>query len=195
MREPACKVPVPPIVKGGWRRCRLDEQSEREFLEFVAARTHVLFRMAYALTGHQQSAEDLLQSALATCALRWRQINGHPEPYVRKVMYHEQVSWWRRRRRYTELSMAQVPDRMVAHDPSHDAALKLTLHRALARLGARQRAVLVLRYLEDLSEGEVARIMGCSESTVGSQASRALARLRQLAPELRELLTAEEVTG
>jgi RNA polymerase sigma-70 factor (sigma-E family) len=173
----------------------LDEQSEREFLEFVAARTHALFRMAYALTGHQQAAEDLLQSALATCALRWRQISDHPEPYVRKVMYHEQVSWWRRRRRYTEMSVAVVPEQPVERDPSHDTALKLTLHRALARLGPRQRAVLILRYLEDLSESEVARIMGCSESTVGSQASRALARLRQLAPELRELLTAEEVTG
>src|SRR6266511_1556869 len=82
---------------GGWRRCRLDKESEREFLEFVAARTHALFRMAYALTGNQQAAEDLLQSALATCAIRWRQINDRPEPYVRKVMYHEQVSWWRRR--------------------------------------------------------------------------------------------------
>src|SRR6266545_3429277 len=140
---------------GGWRRCRLDKESEREFLEFVAARTHALFRMAYALTGNQQAAEDLLQSALATCAIRWRQINDRPEPYVRKVMYHEQVSWWRRRRRYTELSMAVVPDRAVEPDPSHDTVLKLTLHRALARLGVRQRAVLVLRYLEDLSVREV----------------------------------------
>jgi RNA polymerase sigma-70 factor (sigma-E family) len=173
----------------------VDEHAEREFREFVAARTHSLFRVAYALTGHQQGAEDLLHSALARCAGRWRQIGDHPEPYLRKVMYHEHVSWWLRRRRYTELPVAVVPDRAAAGDLSHDATLKLTLHGALARLGPRQRAVLVLRYLEDLSEAEVARIMGCTESTVGSQTLRALARLRQLAPELRELLTAEEVSG
>ena len=169
----------------------MDSRSEREFLDFVTARSHVLFRVAFALTGHQQAAEDLLQSALAKTAARWRRIEGAPEPYVRKILYHDHVSWWRRRSS-AELPVAAIPDRGGGRDLSHDAVLRLTVARALLRLGPRQRAVLVLRFLEDLSEAEVARIMGCSPGTVGSQTSRALARLRQLAPELREFTTAAE---
>ncbi len=170
----------------------MDAAAEREFLEFVAARTHVLFRVAYALTGHQQAAEDLLQSALAKAAGRWRRINGEPEPYIRKIMYNEHVSWWRRRSS-SEVPVAEIPDRGGGRDFSHDTALRLTVTQALRRLGPRQRAVLVLRFLEDLSEQEVARIMGCSPGTVGSQTSRALARLREIAPELRDLRMPEEV--
>jgi RNA polymerase sigma-70 factor (sigma-E family) len=170
----------------------VEEQAEREFLDFVTARSHALFRVAYALTGHQQAAEDLLQSALAKCASRWRRIEGAPEPYVKKIMYHEHVSWWRRRSS-SELPVSEVPDRSTGRDLGHDAALRLTVMQALLRLAPRQRAVLVLRFLEDLSEGEVARIMGCAPGTVASQTSRALARLRELAPELRDLAHAEEV--
>jgi RNA polymerase sigma-70 factor (sigma-E family) len=171
---------------------RVDSRSEREFLDFVTARSHALFRVAFALTGHQQAAEDLLQSALAKTALRWRSIESGPEAYVRKVLYHEHVSWWRRRSS-AELPVAVIPDRGGSRDLSQDAILRLTVTRALLRLGRRQRAVLVLRFLEDLSEAEVARIMGCSPGTVASQTSRALARLRQLAPELREFTTPREV--
>lgn len=169
----------------------MDPQSEQDFLDFVAARSASLFRAAYALTGHQHSAEDLLQTALAKTALRWHRLDGDAEPYVRRVMYHEQVSWWRRRR-YQETVMADVPDRPAA-DATNATLLRMSIQRALAQLGPRQRAVVVLRYLEDLSEREVADIMGCTEKTVASQASRAMARLRQVAPELRELLTAEEI--
>jgi RNA polymerase sigma-70 factor (sigma-E family) len=164
---------------------------ERQFLDFVAARSTSLFRTAYALTGHQQAAEDLMQTALAKTAARWGRVED-PAAYVRRLMYHEQVSWWRRNRvRETELT--ELNDRATGSDMSHGPLLRITLLQALQRLGARQRAVLVLRYFEDLSEREAAAIMGCAEKTVASQASRALARLREIAPELRELLVPEEV--
>lgn len=169
----------------------MDANSEREFLEFVSVRTHALFRTAYALTGHQQTAEDLLQTALTKTAARWRHIRGDAEPYVKRVMYHEQVSWWRRKR-LKETSMGVVPEPPAAPDGTDAPLLRLTLQRALLQLAPRQRAVLVLRYLEDQSEQQVAVIMGCTTSTVASQSSRALARLREIAPELRELLTLEE---
>src|SRR2546423_1255332 len=115
---------------------RVDSRSEREFLDFVTARSHALFRVAFALTGHQQAAEDLLQSALAKTAARWRRIEGAPEPYVRKILYHEHVSWWRRRSS-AELPVAAIPDRGGGRDLSHDAVLRLTVARALLRLGPR----------------------------------------------------------
>ncbi len=169
----------------------MDAVQERQFLDFVAARSTALFRTAYAMTGHQQTAEDLLQSALAKTAARWGRVTD-PAAYVRRVMYHEQASWWRRKR-VQETELTPGDDRAVGSDLSHGPLLRITLLQALQRLGPRQRAVLVLRYFEDLSEREAAQIMGCAEKTVASQASRALARLREIAPELRELLTPEEV--
>jgi RNA polymerase sigma-70 factor (sigma-E family) len=170
----------------------VDAQSEREFREFVAARSHTLFRAAYALTGQQQSAEDLVQVALIRTAGRWRRIRGAPEVYARKIIYHEHVSWWRRRSS-REQPVRVLPERPVA-DGAGAAVVRLTLQQALRQLAPRQRAVLVLRFLEDLSERDVAAALGCSPSTVGSQTFRALARLRQLAPELRGLLDWEEIT-
>ncbi|GAA0794041.1 SigE family RNA polymerase sigma factor [Spirilliplanes yamanashiensis] len=158
--------------------------TEQEFLAFVAAATPALFRVAYALTGQQQAAEDLLQSALERVAARWRRIDD-PGAYARTVMYHEQISWWRRWKR-REVVVARPPER-VADDPAAGVALRLSLRAALDRLGPRQRAVLVLRYLEDRPEAEVARLLGCSPKTVASQASRGLARLRELCPELGSL--------
>ena len=152
-------------------------ETERQFLEFADAATPALFRIAYALTGQQQAAEDLLQSALERVAARWQRIDD-PTAYARIVMYHEQIAWWRRFQR-REVVTADVPERTSA-DPAHQVALRLSLRAALDRLGPRQRAVLVLRYLEDRSEAEVAVLLGCSAKTVASQASRGLARLRQL---------------
>jgi len=156
----------------------VDKQAERDFTEFVTQRTGALFRMAYALTGNQHAAEDLLQNALAKAALRWRGIRGEAEPYVRRIMYHDAVSHWRWRRRHRETSTAAPPDRRL-EDRSGDVDLRLALRDALLRLPPRQRAVLVLRYLDDLSEQQVADMLGCSTGTVGSQASRALANLRR----------------
>jgi RNA polymerase sigma-70 factor (sigma-E family) len=160
----------------------VDPTTRREFLEFCRARTSTLFRVAYGFTADQQLAEDLLQTALERTARRWERIDD-PEAYVRRVMYHEFISWWRRWRR-RETSVAEPPDRPDPADPTEAADLRRSLRAALLRLGPRQRAVIVLRYLEDYSEREVAEILGCAPSTVSSQASRALARLRELCPEL-----------
>jgi RNA polymerase sigma-70 factor (sigma-E family) len=169
----------------------MDAVAEREFLEFARTRTVALLRSAYALTGQQQNAEDLVQAALAKTATGWRRIRTDPEPYARKVLYHEFASWWRRRSTH-EAPTERVPDRLAA-DSTTASMVRLVLYGGLSRLGHRQRAVLVLRYLEDRSEREVAEILGCRPGTVASQTSRALARLRVVAPELRELLEVEGV--
>jgi RNA polymerase sigma-70 factor (sigma-E family) len=155
-----------------------------EFREFVAARGPALFRVALALTGGHHAAEDLLQGALERTFARWRQVRGDPEPYVRSAMYHAQVSIWRRRRTLRELSVGQVPDRPDKRDDIRTADQRLAIRQALQRLGPRQRAVLVARFYEDLSEEQTAALLGCTAGTVRSQLHRALARLRQIAPEL-----------
>ncbi len=164
----------------------MDEPARREFVDFVTARTGALFRVAYALTERQHLGEDLLQSALEKVAVRWHRIED-PERYVKRVMYHEYVSWWRRRRRETAFLDTALADSSQGADPTDHAAmvdLRHAVRQALAKLTPRQRAVLVLRYLEDCSETEVARMLDCSPSTVSSMASRALRRLRTLCPEL-----------
>ncbi|SRR6266536_454737 len=159
------------------------------FREFVAARGGALSRSAYLLTGDHQLAEDLLQTALARTAAHWRRVAaGDPEAYVRRAMINERTSWWRRRRSGVEVPagvgvLDSRPVRSVA-DASETVLRRMTLTAALARLPARQRAVIVLRFFDDLSEAATADVLGCSIGTVKSQAHDALARLRALAPEL-----------
>lgn len=160
----------------------MNAQTQQEFLDFVEAATPALFRVAYALTGQQHAAEDLLQTALERVVRSWRRIDD-PSAYAKTVMYHEYVAWWRRWRR-REQPVAVPPERSGAGDTAREVALRQALHAALRQLGPRQRAVLVLRYLEDRSEQEVAALLGCSSKTVSSQASRALARLRSLCGDL-----------
>ncbi|WP_163512475.1 SigE family RNA polymerase sigma factor [Fodinicola acaciae] len=160
---------------------------EREFLDFVAYRGTAMFRTAYALTGDRHAAEDLIQTALARTALRWAKVHTSPEAYVRRVMYHECVTGWRRK----HFAETPLTDDHAVPDHSDRTLIRMSLQKALRLLAPKQRAVIVLRFLEDLSERQVADIIGCSESTVGSQTSRALARLRELAPELRELFHQE----
>jgi RNA polymerase sigma-70 factor (sigma-E family) len=164
----------------------MDSLAEREFRDYVAARQSALFRVALMLTGHREDAEDLLQTALIKLALHWTRLtgSGSPDAYVRKILYHQQVNHWRRRGRRPEYVTAQPPDPAAMADPTGDSALRLTLERVLGRLTRRQRAVVVLRYYEDLPEAEVAQILGCSVGTVRSQTHRTLARLRVLCPEL-----------
>ena len=157
----------------------MTDQEREEFREFVAARSSSLLRTAYLMTGTRADAEDLLQTALAKTFVAWRRVReaDNPEAYVRRVMLNTRTSSWRRRK-VAEQPYADVPDR-----PGDDAYAQTDLHdalwRALGTLGRRQRAVLVLRYYEQLSEAEIADALGISVGTVKSQASRALATLRE----------------
>ncbi|WP_345392127.1 SigE family RNA polymerase sigma factor [Nonomuraea salmonea] len=161
----------------------VDAADEHLFREFVAARSPALMRLGYLLTGgDQHAAEDLVQTALAKLAGRWRRVAA-PEAYVRQIMYRQQVSWWRASVRRPEVVQASPPER-AARDAHHQSELRLVLRSALSRLTARQRAVLVLRYFEDLPEQDVAKMLGCTVGTVRSTAHRSLARLREIAPEL-----------
>lgn len=156
----------------------MDDSARREFAEFAAARSGALIRVAYVLTGDQDAAEDLLQTALTKAAACWGRIHSSPDAYVRQVMYREQVSGWRRRARHRETTMAEVPDQAAAAAGT-SAEIRLSLQQALRALPAGKRAVLVLRYFEDLPESQVASILGCSVGTVRSQTYKALTQLRQ----------------
>ncbi len=150
------------------------------FEEFVAARRPALLRTAYLLTGSHADAEDLVQTTLLRVVPHWRRIAATPEPYVRRVLARESVTRWRGRR-WRERLVARAPD--VPTGPTNE---RLALRGALARLSPRQRAVLVLRYYEDLTEVATAEALGISIGTVKSHARDGLARLRELAPEFLE---------
>ena len=143
------------------------------FDDFVAARSRALLRTAYLLTHDHALAEDLLQTALTKAWFAWRRIDGDPEPYVRRILVNTYASWWRRKwngERPTE----EVPEPATAEPGSEPT----DLWRAMERLPRRQRAVVVLRYVEDLTEVQTADVLGCSVGTVKSQCSKALAKLR-----------------
>lgn len=155
------------------------------FREFVQARRNALSRTAFFLTGDTASAEDLLQEALTKTVARWRHVSsgGNPEAYVKQVMLNEVRSRWRARQRRQIVSVANVPDQ--PGDDEHAGAVDRTaLARALRQLAPRQRAALYLRYYEDRSQVEIARMLDCSVGTVKSQLHHALERLRAIAPEL-----------
>ena len=156
------------------------------FDQFVHARGPALARTAYLLTGDHHLAEDLVQTALVQAAKHWERIETSPEAYVRRTMYHQNISWWRRRK-LTETPLESYD----APAPAADPTVRLTLEQALRRLTPRQRTVLVLRFYEDLTEVETARALQLSTSTVKSTTRQALARLRVLEPELAELIGAD----
>ena len=146
-----------------------------DFEEFVVARSGALLRTAYLLTGDHHDAEDLVQSALIKVVPKWARIKDHPESYVRQVLARESVSRWRGRR-WREVSTDVVPEAM--HHPSADCSDRIALLEDLRRLSPRQRAVLVLRYFDDLTEADTAAALGISVGTVKSQVRDALAHLR-----------------
>lgn len=147
-----------------------------EFSAFVSARTPALLRTAYLLTGDWAAGEDLLQTTLEQCWRRWNRLGEHPEPYVRQAMLRTFLSW-RRRRWNGETPTEELPE-VVAADATADYDEREQLWRALQRLPRGQRAVIVLRYFDDLSEQETATALGISVGTVKSQSSKALAALR-----------------
>jgi RNA polymerase sigma-70 factor (sigma-E family) len=173
---PGCGASIPlGDREGAW-------VATEELRSFVQRRYAALLRTAYLLTGSHEQAEDLVQSALLAVMSRWRRVE-QPEAYLRRVMVNLLVAR-ARRRRVVEVLTAVLPDRPVATD---EPAVPDEVWTAVRSLPARMRAVLVLRYWEDLSEAQVAEVLGCSVGSVKSQASRGLARLR-------ELLTAAGVT-
>ena len=143
------------------------------FDDFVAARSRALLRTAYLLTHDHALAEDLLQTSLAKAWFAWKRIDGNPEPYVRRILVNTYASWWRRKWN-GEHPTEDLPER-VAEEPGAEPT---DLWRAMERLPRRQRAVVVLRYFEDLTEVQTAELLGCSVGTVKSQCSKALAKLR-----------------
>ena len=157
---------------------------EVELRDFVSARGAALSRTAYLLTGDHQAAEDLVQETYVVLVRRWQKSGtADPEAYVRRILYSRFVDGWRRRRRrLTELPCASPPD-APGGDEAGAATDRLTLQGALARLTPKQRAVLVLRFYEDLTEAQTAAALGTSPNTVKSQARVALQRLRELVPD------------
>ena len=150
--------------------------SDVEFEEFVLTRSPALLRTAYLLVRDLQLAEDLLQTSLAKAWFAWNRVDGDPEPYVRRILVTTSVSWWRQRWTH-ETPTAVVPERSMPEGSAwpHDGD---EVWNALGRLPRRQRAVVVLRYVEDRTEAETADLLGCSVGTVKSQCFKALAKLR-----------------
>lgn len=156
------------------------------FDAFVAARSRALLRTAYLLTRDHALAEDLVQTALAKAWFHWSRIRtDDPEPYVRRILVTTYSSWWRRR--WT----GEIPTDELPESPAPAGEDRVDLWDALGRLPRRQRAVVVLRFYEDLTEAETARLMGCAVGTVKSQAAKALAKLR-LDPALASVASADQ---
>ncbi|MFI7697808.1 SigE family RNA polymerase sigma factor [Nonomuraea sp. NPDC049480] len=151
------------------------------FREFVATHQRSLMRTAYLLTGDAHLAEDLLQSVLLKVLRRWPKHVASPQAYARKALVNQYISW-RRRPARAELPSAEPPEQSYSSEDS--TVVKLAVRQALAQLPPRQRAVIILRYYEDLTEHETAKLLNCSIGTVKSHAHHAMARLRVLAPEL-----------
>ena len=171
---------------------RIDRHAD--FTAFAQACQLRMLRAAYLICGDRHLAEDLVQAALVKVALRWRQVrDGQPEAYLRTILYRDAVSWWRRQRR--EIPVAEPPGHAGRDDETEPAQLRVIFARALARLTPRQRAILVLRYFEDHTEARTAEVMGIAVGTVKSQTSVALRRLRELAPELADLVREENGGG
>ena len=156
-----------------------DAARDADFEAYMSARQPSLLRTAYLLTGDQHTAEDLVQTALAKLYLSWDKVHdrGLMDGYVRRILVNENNSLWRRAWKRREVSTDTLPDHQSVVDTPDDGR-SAALWEFVQTLPRKQRAVVVLRYYEDLSEAEVADILGISVGTVKSQASRALAGLR-----------------
>ena len=162
-----------------------DVDGAASFTLWASERQHALLRTAVLLCGDHHRAEDLVQDALTKVAVRWSRLRDqHPDAYARQVMVRTNISWWRKRRREV---LVDGHDETSA-GPAAVVDRRLLLDRALAQLTPRQRATIVLRFYDDLTERDTAEALGVSVGTVKRQTHAALARLREAAPELAELL-------
>ena len=146
-----------------------------DFEEFVVVCSDRLLRTAYLLTRDPALAEDLLQTALTKAWFAWRRLDEQPEPYVHTILVNTYATWWRRKWR-GERPTGELPERGQVTGDGPETRHDLWV--ALGRLPRRQRAVVVLRFFDDLSEADTAEVLGCSVGTVKSQTSKALAKLR-----------------
>ncbi|MFJ2827785.1 SigE family RNA polymerase sigma factor [Streptomyces sp. NPDC087263] len=162
----------------------MNADEEREFREFVAARSKSLLHTAYLLTGDWEQGRDLLQTALASTARRWSKLRDRqqPETYVRRAIYHAQVDRFRLlswgRETVTDTLPEQPSGQVGGGDWAETVVQRQDIMAALRRLPKRQRAVIVLRYFEDQPDAEIAAILGVAQGTVRSQTHKALATLR-----------------
>ncbi|MEU7845744.1 SigE family RNA polymerase sigma factor [Micromonospora sp. NPDC049114] len=150
------------------------------FEEYVGSRGPALVRLARLLTGDEHRAEDLTQEVLSQAYVHWRRISraDRPDVYVRRMLVNANNSWWRRRSN-REVVIDAVGDRPHRGDVGGEAADRDEMWRLILALPGRQRAVLVLRYYEDLDDATIAQILNCSPVTVRTHAMRALANLRE----------------
>ena len=160
-----------------------EQARDAEFSAYMAARQPALLRTAYLLTGDRATAEDLVQTALAKLYLSWDKVRdrGSLDGYVRRILVNEHNSLWRRAWKRTEVTTEVLPEHSVLDE--YDDGRVAAVWELVRTLPRKQRAVVVLRYYEHLSEAEIAHTLGISPGTVKSQASRALATLRERVPE------------
>jgi RNA polymerase sigma-70 factor (sigma-E family) len=160
----------------------VNPDAERDYGDFVVARSQALCRFAYLLCGDWHRAEDAVQTALTKLYVAWNRIRdrGAVEPYVRRIVVTAIIDEGRLARFRREAVSGRVPEAPAGTDLASAAGDRLTVLAALARIPPRQRAVLVLRYWEDQSVEQVADMLGCSQGTVKSQAARGLQTLRGL---------------
>jgi RNA polymerase sigma-70 factor (sigma-E family) len=152
---------------------------DEEFREFMRGRWPAMLRLAYGLTGDLGHAEDVAQAAFARAYASWGRVKrtGDPDAYVRRILINENRRRFRKHRVAEDLP-GVLPEKPAA-DASAESDERAALRAALATLGPRQRAVIVLRYWMDMSEAEIAAALNCSRGTVKSQAARALATLKK----------------
>jgi RNA polymerase sigma-70 factor (sigma-E family) len=158
-----------------------NDRAVAELEEFLAERADRLLRTAVLLTGSREAGQDLLQTALERLLRHWRTLSGDPEGYLRRTLYNLAADGFRRQGRLQRKLLLLRTDTRPPPDVTAQVDLRDALVRMLVQLPPRQRAVLVLRYWEQLSEAETAAVLGWPEGTVKSAASRGLRRLRELA--------------
>jgi RNA polymerase sigma-70 factor (sigma-E family) len=157
------------------------DRSGPELERFLAERADHLLRTAVLLTGTREAGEDLLQAAVERLLRRWRRFEGDPEGYLRRTLCNLAIDGRRRAGRWRQKERLLRSGPQQAQDATGDVDLRDALVRLLLQLPARQRAVLVLRYWEQLTDAETAAVLGCPEGTVKSAGSRGLTRMRELA--------------
>jgi RNA polymerase sigma-70 factor (sigma-E family) len=169
---------------------------DADFAAYLAARQPSLLRTAYLLTGNRHDAEDLVQTAFAKLYLSWDKVRDQNsmDGYVRRILVNEHNSLWRRawKRREHSTDDAALHALDAPHEDASDDGVGPALWEAVQTLPRKARAVVVLRYYEELSEAETAAVLGISVGTVKSQTSRALAALRTRAPQTLNPRASEE---